>query len=329
MNLNIAIIGAGAWGTTIAKILSEKGFNAYIWAREKEVVNSINKYKENKFFLKDIKLPKNIQASNDLNYVLYNKDIIINAIPTQFIRNVFGFVNHKKINSYIISLSKGIELNTFKRPSEILKEIFKKDIYVLSGPNFASEIAQKKPAATTIAGKEKNIRKHLQNIFNTNYFRVYENDDIIGVEIAGAVKNVIAIASGMVEQLGYGNNTKAALITRGLNEIRKLGKKLGAKDITFMGLSGIGDLFLTCNSNISRNYTVGIKVAKGEKLEKILKRTNQIAEGVKTAKAVYELSNKIDVDMPITKEVYLVLYHNKRPTDALKSLMTRTLKSEF
>ncbi len=327
-NLKISVLGAGAWGTTIANLLSEKGFNVMIWAKEKEVAKNINEHSENSIFLKGIKLSKNLKASNDLKGVL-SSEIIINAIPTQYIRTTLKKHSQYLKDSYILSLSKGIELNTFERPSEILSEISGKDIYILSGPNFAVEIARKKPAATTIAGKDHKTRKMFQEILSTDYFRVYENDDIIGTEIGGAIKNVVAIAAGMSDALNLGHNTKAALITRGLNEIRKLGKKLGAKDITFLGLSGIGDLILTCNSIISRNYTVGYKIGVGEDPLKLIRSMKQVAEGVKTVKALNRLTQKLSIEMPISKEVYLVIYKNKKPQKALKSLMTRSLKSEF
>lgn len=327
--IKISIIGAGTWGTAMAKLLAEKGYRVNIWARESEVIKSINEHNENRQFLKGIKLPQNLQAYSDINECIKDSKIIINAVPTQFIRDTFSNIHNQIKTQYILSLSKGIEVKTFERPSEILKDVLKKDVYVLSGPNFATEIAAKKPAATTIAGRNEKIRKYLQKVINTSYFRVYENDDIVGIEVSGALKNVMAIAAGMADAIGLGNNAKAALITRGLNEIRKLGKKLGAKDITFLGLSGIGDLLLTCNSNISRNYTVGQRIGKGEKIEEIITSMNHIAEGIKTSYAVYKFSKKVNVDMPITREVYLVLYKNKNPKDAAISLMSRSLKSEF
>lgn len=325
--MKISVLGAGAWGTTIANLLAHKGFDVLIWAREKSVKKSINEKNENKIFLKGIKLSKKLIATNNLSNIS-DSDIIINAIPTQYIRPTLKDIKIKE-NAIILSLSKGIEINTYERPSEILHDIFHKDVYVLSGPNFAVEISKKKPAATTIAGKDEKIRKILQEILKTEYLRVYENDDVIGTEIGGAVKNVIAIAAGMSDKLNLGHNTKAALITRGLNEIRKLGKKLGAKDITFLGLSGIGDLILTCNSNISRNYSLGYKIASGKEPLKTISEMKQIAEGAKTAKALYKLSKKLSIEMPISVEVYRVIYEGKSPQKALETLMTRKPKPEF
>jgi len=327
-NKKIIVFGAGSWGTTIANLLSEKGFKVSIWVKEKELTNTINKKHINDIYLKGIRLSKNLISFNEIQEI-YDCDILINAIPTQYIKETLSKIKQINPKTIIVSLSKGIEINTFKRPSEILYEIFKKDVYVLSGPNFAIEIAFKKPAATTIAGKDKKIRQFLQKVFSTSYFRVYENDDIVGVEIAGAVKNVIAIAAGMCDALKLGNNAKAALITRGLNEMRKLGRKLGAKDITFLGLSGLGDLILTCNSTISRNYSVGYMLGKGKNINHIIKNTRHIAEGIKTSFALKKLSDKLKIDMPISLEVYKVIYKNHEPQKTVENLMSRSLKSEF
>lgn len=325
----ITVLGSGAWGTTIAALLAEKGFETNIWAREDKVVREINEKHSNSSFLKDITLPASLKASRDLPDLFNKANIVINAIPTQYIRNTLSTLGLKADRKIILSVSKGIELETFKRPSEILSEIFKKEVYVISGPNFAAEIARHKPAATVISGPSQRIRKKLQKIFSTQYFRVYENDDTIATEIAAAMKNVIAIAAGISDAMGLGYNAKAALITRGLNEIRVLGKKMGARDITFMGLSGIGDLLLTCNSELSRNYTLGKKIAEGMSPSQILSQMKQVAEGAKTSEAVSKLSRKLGIEMPITKEVYLIIYHNKEPKKALKSLMERKIRPEF
>ncbi|MCX7641994.1 MAG: NAD(P)-dependent glycerol-3-phosphate dehydrogenase [Elusimicrobiales bacterium] len=325
MNYNISVIGAGTWGTTIANLLAIKNFKVKIWAKEHDIVKSINHKRENSIFLKGIKLSKNITAFNSIDETLNNANIIINAVPVQYIREVYSNIKEFNTNVIVLNLSKGIEVKTLKTPSQILKEIFKSDIYILSGPNFAIEIAQKKPAATTIAGEKPKIRKLLQLIFHTSYFRVYENDDIVGCEISGALKNVIAIAAGMCDALELGYNTKAALITRGLNEIRRIGKIFGAKDITFLGLAGIGDLVLTCNSMISRNYQVGYNIVKNGKIIDKL----HIAEGIFTSKAVKIISEKFNIEAPISEQVYNVLYRHKSPQKVLKNLMLRRLKSEF
>lgn len=326
----ISIIGAGSWGTTLAALLAEKGYDTIIWAKEKEVAEQINKEKENRVYLPGFSLPENLRATDNLYDAIANSRYIINVVPTQYIRSIFSrmhsFINGEAI---LVSASKGIELSTYKTPSMILREIFGKQISVLSGPSFAKEVMAKMPTAVTLATDDKKTGLMLQEIFNTNYFRVYTHDDIIGVEVGAALKNVIAIAAGISDGLGLGYNSRAALITRGISEISKLGTKMNAKEITFFGLSGIGDLILTCTSNLSRNYTVGFKLGKGKTLSEIVGETNSVAEGVTTTQAAYELAVKFGVEMPITEQVFLTLYNDKSPKDALNDLMSRSLKTEF
>lgn len=326
----IAVIGAGSWGTTLASMLSKKGFDVIIWAREREIVESINKLKENPFYLPGISLHENLTCTDDLFEAVRKARFIINVVPTQFIRSVFSQLKDR-INgeSIIVSASKGIEKKTLKTPSQILNEIFGKNIYVLSGPTFAIEVAKEKPTAVTISGIDRKERLLLQEIFNTSYFRVYEHDDPIGSEIGGAIKNVIAIASGICDALELGNNARAALITRGLHEIMRLGRRMGAKEITFSGLSGLGDLFLTCTSTLSRNYTVGFRLGRGESLEEISQSMRSVAEGVETSLSAMELSTNLGIEMPITEQVYQVIYQRKNPKEAAKDLMNRALKPEF
>uniref|UniRef100_A0A7C4AJK8 Glycerol-3-phosphate dehydrogenase [NAD(P)+] n=1 Tax=Thermodesulfovibrio aggregans TaxID=86166 RepID=A0A7C4AJK8_9BACT len=326
----IAVIGAGSWGTTLASLLSKKGFDVIIWAREKQIADSINLRKENSVYLPNINLPEMLSATTDIVEAVKKARFIINAVPTQYIRTVFTQLrNSLNDENVVVSASKGIEKGSFKTPSMILSEILNKEIYVLSGPTFAIEVAQEKPTAVTISGAEKKQRILLQEIFSTPYFRVYEHDDPLGAEIGGAIKNVIAIAAGICDALEFGNNARAALITRGLHEIMRLGKKMGAKEITFSGLSGIGDLFLTCTSRLSRNYTVGYRLGKGESFEEISRSMLSVAEGIETSLSAYELSKKLDVEMPITAEVYYVIYEGKNPAVAAQDLMNRTLKPEF
>ncbi|MGB9891760.1 NAD(P)H-dependent glycerol-3-phosphate dehydrogenase [Thermodesulfovibrio yellowstonii] len=326
----IAVIGAGSWGTTLASLLSKKGFDVVIWAREKEIADAINSKKENPIYLPNIKLPHNLISTDDILEAIKKARFIVNVVPTQHIRSVFTSLQNKlNDENIVVSASKGIEKGTLKTPSMILEEIINKKVYVLSGPTFAIEVAQEKPTAVTISGSEKRGRLLLQEIFSTSYFRVYEHDDPIGAEIGGAIKNVIAIAAGICDALELGNNARAALITRGLHEIMRLGKKMGAKEITFSGLSGLGDLFLTCTSNLSRNYTVGYRLGKGESLNEISKSMRSIAEGVETSLSAMQLSKKLDVEMPITTEIYQVIYEGKTPQQAASDLMNRTLKPEF
>lgn len=326
----IAIIGAGSWGTTLACLLSKKRFDVIIWAREKEIVDAINNKKENPLYLPNIKLPDDLIATNDIFEATKKARFIVNAVPTQHIRSVFISLQDKlHYETIIASASKGIEKGTLKTPSMILEELLDKEAYVLSGPTFALEVAQEKPTAVTISGKGEKERLLLQELFSTSYFRIYEHDDPIGAEIGGAIKNVIAIASGICDALELGNNARAALITRGLHEIMRLGKKMGAKEITFSGLSGLGDLFLTCTSTLSRNYTVGYRLGRGESFSEISTSMRAIAEGVETSVSAMELSKKLDIEMPITSEVYQVIYENKNPKQAAQDLMNRTLKPEF
>lgn len=326
----IAVIGAGSWGTTLASLLSKKGFDVIIWARRKEVAESITYAKQNPDYLPDIKLSNSLIATTDIFEAVKKARYIVSAVPTQYIRAVFSpLVNQIETEVVIISVSKGIEKDSLKTPSMILKELFQRDIYVLSGPSFAVEVAKEKPTAVTVSGMDRTRRLILQEIFSTNYFRVYEHDDLIGAEVGGAVKNVIAIAAGVCDALQLGANAKAALITRGLHEIMRLGRKMGAKEITFSGLSGIGDLFLTCTSKLSRNYMVGYRIGCGESIEEISKSMKSVAEGVETSFSLMKLSETLQIEMPITTEVYRVLYKGKNPKEAVESLMNRTLKPEF
>ncbi len=327
---NVSVIGAGAWGTTIANHLANKNYPVSIWAFEKEVVLNINNKRENSVYLPQIKLSKKIKAFFDIEETVKNADVIVIAIPTKHLRkclenNNFAF-NKKTI---FLSLTKGIEKNTFKRPSEIISETKNtKKICALSGPNLSLEIAKGLPAATVIASANIEDAKKLQEIFSSSNFRVYTSDDIIGVEIGGALKNVIAIAAGISDGLKLGNNAKSGLIVRGIKEITRLGVKIGANKETFFGLSGIGDLITTCQSDLSRNHFVGYEIAKGKKLKDILSRMKAIPEGVETTLSAFELSKKLGVEMPITNEIHSVLFEDKNPKDAIINLMTRPYKNE-
>lgn len=326
----ISVIGAGSWGTTLASLLAEKGYDTLLWANELNVADYINKNRENPIYLPGIRLPDNLKATNNLFTAVATARYIICVVPTQYIRSVFcRIVNFIRDDTIIVSASKGIELGTYQTPSMILNELLGRQISVLSGPSFAKEVIAKMPTAVTLAAPDKKTGIMLQEIFNTNYFRVYTHDDTIGVEIGAALKNVIAIASGICDGLGLGHNARAALITRGLMEISRLGTKMNAKEITFFGLSGIGDLILTCTSMQSRNYTVGFKLGTGTTLKEITAQTRSVAEGITTAKSAYELSLKYEIEMPITEQVFLTLYNNKPPMDAVKDLMNRSLKKEF
>jgi len=326
----IAVIGAGTWGTVLAKLLAEKGYNISLWVYEEELAEDIKRTRINTRYLPDVILPDGIKASTKMEEVLVGAKYVINVVPAQYTRKVFKeVIVYLSTDAVIISASKGIERGTLLTVSQILEQLSNRNIAVLSGPSFAKEVVKKLPTAVTIASSDNNTGVHLQEVFNTDYFRVYTHDDVLGVELGGALKNVIAIASGISDGLGLGLNARAALITRGLAEIVRLGVAMGAKEKTFGGLSGLGDLILTCTGHLSRNYTVGLRVGRGEKLKDILSGMTDIAEGVATAESAYELSQKYKIDMPIVEQVYRIIYENKDPAIAVKDLMTRSLKAEF
>lgn len=326
----IAVIGAGSWGTTLACLLAEKGYDVSLWAYEKEIVDEINNKGTNSTYLTDVTLPPNLKATNSIGAAVKGAHYILNVVPTQFTRSVFKeAVNFISKDAVIISASKGIEQKTLLTVSFILKELTGRHVAVLSGPSFAKEVIKKSPTAVTLAAENHDIGLQLQEIFNTNYFRVYTHTDVLGVELGGALKNVIAIASGISDGLGLGHNARAALITRGLAEIVRLGKTMSADPKTFSGLSGLGDLVLTCTGPLSRNYSVGVSLGKGKKLKDIISSTKSVAEGVATALSAFELSQKYKVEMPIVEQVYKVIYKDKNPAEAVRKLMNRALKSEF
>ncbi len=331
---DIAVVGAGSWGTALANLLAQIGHRVKIWAYEKEVAQAINQNRENHIYLPGINLHDELQASLNLTEVLKNSKIILVVIPSKFFRSVVqdpAFSMAK--DSIIVTATKGIETKTHLRMSEVLMEEIEASIIdrlaVLSGPSFAKDVAKMMPTAVTIAAKKENIAKYLQDIFFCDYFRVYTSDDIIGVEFGGAIKNVIAIAAGISDGLGLGDNTRAALITRGLAEMSRLGCALGAKRETFFGLAGLGDLVLTCTGDLSRNRQVGLRIGRGEKLNDILSGMKMIAEGVENTEALYTLSQKVKIELPITHQVYEILYSDKPPLTAVKELMSRTPKIEY
>lgn len=326
----IAVIGAGSWGTTLACLLAEKDYDVSLWAFEKEIVSNIRNTGMNSVYLPDVQLPANLKVTYDLEEAVRESRYILNVVPTQFTRAVFKTaVRYIPENAVIISASKGIEQGTLLTVSSILKAITGHQIAVLSGPSFAKEVVRKLPTAVTLATEDLDGGLILQEIFNTQYFRVYTHTDMIGVELGGALKNVIAIASGISDGLGLGHDARAALITRGLAEMVRLGVSMGADERTFSGLSGLGDLVLTCTGPLSRNYSVGVSLGKGMKLKEILSATKSVAEGVATSLSAYELSRKQGVEMPIVEQIYEVIYKEKSPAAAVTMLMNRTLKSEF
>jgi glycerol-3-phosphate dehydrogenase (NAD(P)+) len=330
----IAVVGAGSWGTAIADLLACKGFQTHLWVFEKEVKDHIQQFHENKLYLPDHQLSPNLSASNDLADVVSHKHLIVIVVPSHVMRNVTRqMAGHLADGTIITSASKGIEQKTHLTMSGVIKEnlpeVEADRMTVISGPSFAKEVAQKIPTSVTVACRNPEVAARVQHVFATSYFRVYTSNDIVGVELGGSVKNVIAIASGMLDGLGMGLNTRAALITRGMTEVRRLGLHLGANPRTFTGLAGFGDLVLTCTGNLSRNYTVGVKLGKGKKLQQILAEMHMVAEGVKTAKSVYNFSRKLGVEMPICHEIYRILYEDLAPKEAVYRLMSRTLRQEL
>jgi glycerol-3-phosphate dehydrogenase (NAD(P)+) len=326
----IGVLGAGSWGTTLACLLYEKGYDVILWAFEREIVDEINRSHMNNVYLPGVHLPRALAVTGDIEEAVKKARYILNVVPTQFTRSVFmNAVKYIHEDAIIVSASKGIEQGTLLTVSSIIREISGSSGAVLSGPSFAKEVIRKSPTAVTLATTDADAGLLLQEIFNTTYFRVYTHSDIVGVEIGGALKNIIAIASGICDGLGLGLNARAALITRGLAEITRLGESLGADKRTFSGLSGLGDLVLTCTSPLSRNYSVGVKLGQGMKLPQILSATRSVAEGVATVLSAYELSMRQGIEMPIVGQVYEVLYKDRDPAAAVHELMTRGLRSEF
>jgi len=332
--MNIGVIGAGAWGTALANLLANKGFDVALWAFEEEVCRDILESRENKIFLPGIPLCANIYPSNDLDQVAANKDMLLLVVPSHVFRSVaVNLVHHPTHETMIVTASKGIENKTHLTMSGILQQILpprlKTRIAALSGPSFAKEVAREIPTAVTVAAFDPEVATAVQDVFATPYFRVYTSRDVVGVEVGGALKNVMAIASGISDGLGLGYDTRAALITRGLTEIQRLGIRLGADPKTFMGLAGMGDLVLTCTGDLSRNWTLGHKIGQGMKLEAILSDMRTVAEGVKTTKSVYNMSQNLGVEMPIAEQVYHMLYEDLDPKEALQILMSRDLRHEL
>ncbi len=334
MKETVGVIGAGGWGTALANLLAEKGYPVSLWVYEKDLCQGIKNKRENRIYLPGIKLSERLVPTNSLREAVKGKKILVTASPSHVLRRVMKkVVPYLSPGGIIVSASKGIENRTLLTMSQVLQEVlpsqFHSRIAVLSGPSFARELAQRFPTAVVVAAKDQVIAQRIQELFSTPYFRTYTSPDIIGAELGGALKNVIALAAGVCDGLELGFNARAALLTRGLAEITRLGVTMGANPLTFSGLAGAGDLLLTCTGDLSRNRAVGIKLGKGMKIKEILSGMKMVAEGVKTTKSAYELSRKNQVEMPITEQVYYILYKNKPPGEAVKALMSRGLKTEL
>jgi glycerol-3-phosphate dehydrogenase (NAD(P)+) len=329
MQEKIAVIGGGSWGTALANLLTDNKHEITIFVREPEIVSSINNDQVNCFFSPEIKLNPHLKAAslsdlasaNDVNNFVW-------AVPTQFTRETLKAFKNILSNKRIVIATKGIEIGTGDLVINIFNDIIVADLSIISGPSFAKEVLQKKPTAVSVGSASEDSSIFWQHIFSNNYFRVYRTEDMIGLEIGGSLKNVMAIAVGISDGLNFGYNARAGLITRGLAEITRVGLKMGAQIETFMGLSGLGDLVLTCTGDLSRNRQVGLEIAKGKSIESIQGEMKMVAEGVFTAKAAFELSRKLNVDMPIVSEVYKVIYEKKSPLQSVIDLMNRPLKHE-
>ncbi|MDF3821917.1 NAD(P)-dependent glycerol-3-phosphate dehydrogenase [Leptospira sp. 96542] len=331
--MKIGIIGAGSFGTALGSILADKGYEVTLWTRSEEQARSIGVNHINNKHMPDLVLPDKLGASTNLIDVVKDKDMIVSAPPSHALSGILQQIkDHIPPKVPIVSASKGIENESLRLVSEIFESElpgqFHSQLSYLSGPSFAKEMVKRVPTIVSIASKNEATAKRVQEIFSFTYFRTYWTPDVVGVEVGGAIKNVIAIAAGVADGLGFGQNTRAALITRGLNEITRMGLKMGADPMTFLGPSGMGDLVLTCCGEASRNRTVGFRLGKGEKLKDILGSMNEVAEGVKTTLSAKNLSDKLGVEMAITNEVYRMLYEDKDPKEVVKALMGRDLKRE-
>jgi len=327
-----AVFGTGSWGTAFAKVLCDAGTDTTLWSRREEVAAVVRDRHENPDYLPDVALPASLGATCDAEEALVGADFVVLAIPSQSLReNLSDWVKLLPQQAILVSLMKGVELKTAKRMTEVIAEVAAvplERVAVVSGPNLAKEIAAEQPAATVVACIDQAAAERLQQACLNAYFRPYTNTDVVGCELGGAVKNVIALACGMAEGMGFGDNTKASLITRGLAETARLGEALGADPLTFAGLAGLGDLVATCTSPLSRNRTFGEKLGRGQTLEEVVADTKQTAEGVKSCESIFELARQHDVDMPITEHVVQVVHEGVSPGEMVKSLMSRAPQAE-
>jgi glycerol-3-phosphate dehydrogenase (NAD(P)+) len=327
---NIGIIGDGAMGTLSACILAERGAQVTLWSAFADHAADIRRDRENKRFLPGLRLPENVSVTADAAEIPRQATLLVSAVPTPYLRDVFSRIGPELPVAPLLSVTKGIENGSLKRPSELLRELLgeERPVAVLSGPCIANEVARRQPASVVVAGEDEALCETVQEAMSSGYFRVYRNSDPLGVELAGALKNVIAVAAGMCDGLGLGDNAKAALLTRGLVEISRLGIALGARRETFAGLAGMGDLVTTCVSPHGRNRRVGEAIGRGQTLRQVLESMKQVAEGVHTARSVVALAERCGVEMPICRQVYNILFEDKHPQQAIEDLMKRPWRSE-
>jgi glycerol-3-phosphate dehydrogenase (NAD(P)+) len=327
-----AVLGTGSWGTAFAAVLADAGTQTVLWARREELADTVRDRHENPDYLPGIALPESLSATHDPQEAIDDADFVVLAIPSQTLRdNLTEWAPYIPRQAVLVSLMKGVELGTTKRMSEVICEVADVSaarVAVVSGPNLAKEIAQHQPAATVVACPDATAAGRLQTACHTRYFRPYTNTDVVGCELGGAVKNVIALASGMAEGMGFGDNTRASIITRGLAEMARLGTALGADAMTFAGLAGLGDLVATCSSPLSRNRTVGEQLGRGRPLDEVINEMRMVAEGVKSSQSIVDLARKHDVEMPIAEHVVRVVHEGMSPKEMVRSLMSREAKAE-
>jgi glycerol-3-phosphate dehydrogenase (NAD(P)+) len=331
--MKISVLGAGGWGTTLGILLHYNGHQVTLWEFSRSYAKELNKKRINSIYLPGVAIPKEIIISSDLEESIHQKNLIILAVPSQFLRSVVDKIKYSDVkNSIFVSVAKGIENKHLMTMSQMLKDVHPhltdEQIGALSGPSHAEEVSKRIPTAVVAASTELETSKSIQAAFMNSYFRVYSSTDILGVELGGAFKNVIAIGAGIIDGAGFGDNTKAAIMTRGVAEISRLGLAMGARPETFAGLSGMGDLIVTCMSKHSRNRYVGEQIGKGKKLKEVLKNMEMVAEGVETSRSASKLAEKLNVETPITTEVYKILFEDKDPVKATTDLMTRDMKTE-
>lgn len=335
--MKIAVLGAGSWGTALAILLSEKGHIVRMWGHSKEHVDKLILERENKKYLNGIPFPSTLFPVHELEVAITGCRLVLVVVPSQYLRDVFTrAAKFIESGTRIVSAVKGIENTTLKTMSQVIGDlVYTKDeenssveIGVLSGPSFAEEVARGVPTAVTLGFKNIGTAKDLQKSIATDHFRIYASRDVIGLEISGAMKNIVAIAAGVCDGLGYGQNTRAALITRGLVEMKRLGMAMGAESATFSGLSGLGDLVLTCTGDLSRNRTVGLKLGQGKSLKEITGEMTMVAEGISNTRSIYDLAKKLEIEMPILEQIYGILYKGNKCSEAVKNLLQRELKEE-
>jgi glycerol-3-phosphate dehydrogenase (NAD(P)+) len=332
--MEIAVVGAGSWGTALAKTLADKGHRVVVWGRRADHVETINEKHENAQYLPGAALPPTLTATTDLGFAVSKKELVVSVVPSHTVRAVLaeaaGAIDPSAI---VVSASKGIEQHSLATMDEVMKEVLPgklgSRLAYLSGPSFAKEVGARLPTAVVIASRDRAAAEAARDAFASDRFRVYTSDDVIGVEMGGAMKNVMAIGAGIADGLGFGHNARAALITRGLAEISRLAVRKGANPLTLAGLAGLGDLVLTCTGDLSRNRTVGIGLGQGKTLEQQMKEMKQVAEGVKTTQSARDLGRRLGVELPITEMVWSILYENKSPMEGVVQLLTRPAKHEL